>query len=399
MFIDFLYALREQKVPVGMQEWLAFSRGLDAGLAEGSLSGLYHLGRSVLIHSEGFYDAYDIAFARFFSGLGVPPEVSEALRRWLETPADQRGAAGPPPELSEKELFERFERLLREQNERHDGGRFFIGTRGVSPLGNAGENPQGMRVGGESGNRSAIYMAESRQFAEYRDDLVLDVRQFSAALKGLRHLRRDGHEMLDVDRTISRSADNGGEIELAWTRDRRNALKLLLLMDVGGSMEPYRKLVSQLFTATKAARHFKRFEFRYFHNCPYARIYKDPREWDAEPTEALLKELGPDFRVLFVGDACMAPWELGMSLETPSYGAGGNLSGLGWIKRISHHFDDAVWLNPEPETAWNHPTIQAIGRVVPMYPLTLSGLRRAVRRLRIGREGEGEGDVRVGGGR
>ena len=384
MFTDFLYSLRAQGVPVGTQEWLALTQALEQGLEGGTLAGLYHLGRALLIHSEGHYDTYDVCFARYFANLDLPLEIREALKRWLEDPAREAGLQGqPPPELSDKELWEHFQKLLKEQNERHDGGRYFIGTRGVSPVGNAGQNPNGIRVGGQSGNRTAVFMAEERQFQNYRSDVTLDIRQLEVALKGLRLLKRDGPEKLDVDDTVSRSARQA-EIELSFRPDRKNSVKLLLLMDVGGSMDPYATLVEKMFSAAHQARHLKRFEFRYFHNCPYGRVYRDMRNWNAQSTEELLKELTPDFRVIFVGDACMAPWELTAGME--GYGVVGSqrFSGLDWIRRIVHHFEDAVWLNPEPRRGWTHPTIRTIHSVLPMYELTLDGLRQAVRHLRVG---------------
>lgn len=383
MFTDFLYELRAQGIPVGTHEWLGFLRGLDAGLDRGDLSGLYRLGRAILVHTEGHYDRYDVAFARSFQGLEVPPEVSEALRRWLEEPRPRSGAP-LPPEMSDAELYERYLELLRSQTERHDGGNRFIGTGGTSPFGNSGESPQGVQMGGGGGNRMAIYQAEARLFEGYRDDLTLGVRQFEAALKDLRNLRREGRLELDVDETVSRSARNAGDIELAFSRERKNALKILLLMDVGGSMEPHRRLVSRLFTAANTASHFKRFEYRYFHNCPYSRVYREASQRDPQDTQAMMRELPQDFRVVFVGDACMAPWELGSSMDTFGLRGSPYISGLDWIARIAHHFEDVLWLNPEAESTWNHPTIRSIAGVVPMYPLTLAGLRRAVRRLRVG---------------
>lgn len=383
MFLDFFYTLRETGLPVGTSEWLAFQKALGMGLEGASLDGFYHLGRALLVKSEGHYDAYDVAFARYFKGFEVPEKVKDALQKWLEQPKGEQGKL-PPSAFMPEELMDEFKKLLEEQKERHDGGNRWIGTRGTSQFGNNGQNPSGMRVGGDSAMRSAILSAESRQFRNYRTDVVLDVRQFKVALKGLRRLEKDGPSVLQLDPTIKKTADNAGEIELVFAPDRRNTVKLLLLMDAGGSMEPYAELVSRLFTAAHDARHLKRFEFYYFHNCPYGQVYKDIARRERVPTDKMLRDLSSDFRVVFVGDACMAPWELSAGSEFIGTGKT-TATGLDWLQRIKKHFRDSVWLNPEQKRFWGHPTIQAIGNVFPMFELSVDGLNQAMRRLRIGR--------------
>lgn len=383
MFLDFFYTLRENKLPVGTNEWLAFQQALGAGLEGGTLDGFYHLGRALLVKHEGHYDAYDVAFARYFKGLDVPENVKAALEKWLEQPRGEQGQL-PPSAFMPEELMEEFQRLLKEQKERHDGGNRFIGTKGTSQFGNNGQNPQGMRIGGDASMKSAIYAAESRQFRNYRTDITLDVRQFKLALKGLRRLEKEGPDVLQLDKTIKKTADNAGEIDLVFGPERRNAIKLLLLMDAGGSMEPYAELVSRLFSAAHDARHLKRFEYYYFHNCVYGHVYKDIARRERVPTDKMLRDLGSDFRVVLVGDACMAPWELTAGSEFIGTGQT-TATGLDWFERIRKHFRDAVWLNPEQKRFWNHPTIAHIGRVFPMFELTVDGLNQAMRRLRIGR--------------
>ncbi len=384
MFLDFLYLLRDQGVPVGTHEWIAFEEALALGLEGGRLDGFYHLGRSLLIKSEGHYDAYDVAFARYFHGFDVPLEVKDALLRWLDKPEGEQ-TQGTPTILQDAELMEEFKKLLETQNERHDGGSRYIGTRGLSPFGNQGQNPQGMRVGGQTaGGRSAIYQAENREFRNYRTDVKLETRQFKVALKGLRKFEKEGQPVLQLDPTIKRTADNGGEIDLVFGPDRKNSVKLLLLMDAGGSMDPYSEVVNRLFSAAFAAHHFKRFEYYYFHNCVYSRIYKDIAQRQSVPTQEMLRDLPQDFRVVFVGDACMAPWELTAANDIIGYGST-KASGLDWIRRIKGHFRGAVWLNPEPRSYWSHPTISQVGAVIPMFELTLDGMGRAMRRLRSGR--------------
>lgn len=382
MFADFFYTLRDMHLPVGTSEWLAFLEALSQGLEGGTLDGFYHLARALLVKSEGHYDAYDVAFARYFSGFGVSSEVKEALARWLEQPKGEQGTR-PPSAFLPEDMLKEFQRLLQEQKERHDGGNRFIGTRGTSQFGHSGQNPQGMRVGEPGGSRSAIMMAEDRQFQNYRTDATLDVRSLRLALKGLRRLEREGPEVLQLDPTIQKTADNAGEIELVFGPDRKNAVKLLLLMDAGGSMVPYAELVSSLFTAASDLRLWKEFEFYYFHNVPYATLYKDISRRERMRTDDLLRVYSTDYRVVFVGDACMAPWELtagGDYLGT----TGGHFSGLDWLKRIRKHFRSSVWLNPEQKRFWGHPTIHQIGSLFPMYELTVEGLGKAMRRLRLG---------------
>ena len=388
MFVDFLFELRRQGLPLGVEEWLAFHRALSQGLVADP-DDLYAIGRAVLVHTEGHFDPYDVAFAKVFAGV-APPELHEALRRWLDKPHRLQGLT---PEawaqlsgLDLDELRRRFHELLREQKERHDGGSRFIGTGGTSPFGSGGRHPSGIRIGA-GGGRSAVQVAEARRFRNYRRDVTLDVRQLKAALRELRQLGREGEEVLDLDRSVKKTCDNGGEIELVFGPDRRNTLKLLLLMDAGGSMEPHARLVDRLFSAASDAGHWRRFSHAFFHNVVYDRVYTDIARRQAVPTASLFSEHGPDTKVIFVGDACMGPWELTVSGGALTWREENRTTGLEWLERFARHFRSLAWLNPEPLRYWEHPTIRVIGRLIRMFPLSLDGLRSAVRHLKAGAPG------------
>jgi uncharacterized protein with von Willebrand factor type A (vWA) domain len=386
MFVDFLFSLRRHGVPVGTQEWMALHRALTLGLVSDS-DELYDVARAVLVHSEAQYDGYDLAFAESFRDAETL-EIREAIKKWLEDPVPMKDLS---PEaflrvtgMSLDELRRRFEELLRTQKERHDGGRKWIGTLGTSPFGHSGRNPAGIRVGGPGGNRSAVQIAEERRFRNYRSDVTLDVRQWKVALRTLRDLLKEGPEELAVDPTIEKTSDQGGEIELVFERAKKNSVRLLLLMDTGGSMDPHARLVDQLFSAASEIGHWKSFHHYFFHNAPYSRIYTSLDRLESIPSAELLKRHPDDCKLVFVGDACMAPWELTASGGVLDLWGKNFMSGLDWIRAFKRRWKDAVWLNPEPERYWNHDTIAAIRNVVPMFPLTLDGMRDGIRLLRRG---------------
>ena len=386
MFTDFLFSLRRRGVPVGTQEWLAFHQALSEGLIEDA-DQLYGLGRAILIHREGHYDAYDLSFLEVFHDVETA-ELSDALKSWLENPV-------PIPDLSPEaferltgmsldELHRRFEELLRKQKERHDGGNTWIGTGGTSPFGHSGRSRGGVRVGGPRGGRSAMQVAGERRFRNYRTDVTIDVRQFKVALRALRHLGKEGPEQLDLDHTIDATSKAGGEIDLRFERERRNTVRMALLMDAGGSMDPYARLVDRLFSAASEIGHWRSFDHYFFHNCVYSRLYTNIERLRSVETEELFRKHSPDTKFVFVGDACMAPWELTAAGGALSMWDRNRISGLEWLQRFRRTWKDCIWLNPEPERYWRHETIAAIGRVIPMFPLSLDGLKEATRHLRRG---------------
>jgi uncharacterized protein with von Willebrand factor type A (vWA) domain len=386
VLIDFLFELRARKLPVSTHEWMALMEAMALGLHESSLDGFYHLCRTICVKDIAHYDAYDEAFLAYFKDIHTDSlQLTEQIRAWLADPRNLEGLTDEQraalKELDIEKLREMFEQRLKEQKERHDGGRRWIGTGGSSPFGTQGENPTGMRVG-SGGGRSAMMVADERRFKEYRRDVVLDVRQIDVALRGLRRLGREGAiEELDLDETIDKTCRNAGDIDIVFRPPRRNRVKVLLMMDVGGSMDPYAELVSRLFTAASRAGRFAKFRSYYFHNCVYNSIYEDAQFRKGVPVADLLAHSDRDEKLVFVGDALMHPAELldpGGSMYLYSQT---RASGIEWLRRLAHHFRSATWLNPEPERFWPGTTIEVIASVFAMYPLTLDGLAHAVRYL------------------
>lgn len=386
MFIDFFFHLRGYGLKVTITEWLGLMRALAEGHARADLSVFYHLARCLLVKRESDFDTYDRAFASFFTDIEDQFDLDEELLGWLANPVLPEISDADRAKLEALELEalrEKFLERLKEQKERHDGGSKWIGTGGTSPFGQGGEHPTGIRVGGGGGGRSAVQVAGSRRFRNLRSDRILDTRQIGVALRRLRRLDKDdGPEELNIDLTIDKSARNAGEIDLVFAPPRRNRIKLLLLIDVGGSMDPHTLLCERLFSAAHAANHFKKFKSRFFHNCVYEKLYTDIARWKGEPTSQVLKELDHTWSVVFVGDAWMSPYELTYSGGALDYYHQNQDTGLAWLKRFRERCPSSVWLNPEPRKIWNAPTIHIIRQVFPMYPLTIDGLTEAIDVLR-----------------
>ncbi len=388
MFLDFFYTLRQLKVPVSVTEWMTLMDALGRGHAQSSLTSFYYLARAILVKSEAFYDQYDQAFAHVFRNAELPTDIRDDILQWLEDPINQLQL---PPEELEKlkrwdldKLREELEKRMQEQTERHDGGGRWVGTGGTSPFGHSGAHPAGIRIGGAGGGGHAIQIASKRLFRNYRTDVTLDVRQLKIALKKLRQFAKEGPEdELDIDLTIDKTCREAGEIELVFTRARKNKVKVLLLMDSGGSMTPYARLVDRLFSAAHQMSHFRDFQAYYFHNCIYQDVYKDIYVNEAEPTAGLLKNLEGDYKVILVGDAYMAPSELFSAGGAIDYFYHNDTPGLEWLRRFADHFRYCVWLNPLPQRAWIHPTIRTISQTFPMFPLTLDGVEDAVKALMV----------------
>lgn len=386
MFIPFLYELRARKVPVGAQEAVALAGALKEGLHESSLEGFYFVSRALLVHDEKHLDAFDQAFAKVFQGIeSQAVELHQQLLDWLKDarrrlPELTDAERALLEQLDPQELERLFEERLRQQKERHDGGNKWVGTGGTSPFGHSGRAARpGIRVGGSGGGRSAIRVAGERHFKDYRDDLVLDVRQLGMALRKLRAFSREGNEQeLDLDKTIDETARNLGELEVVTRPPRKSNTRVILLMDVGGSMDPYSHLMSRLFTAAKKATHFKELRTYYFHNCVYGRVYKSARFADPVKVSELFTETDRRYKLILVGDALMAPWEL---MSGSGWPGDEGLEGLMWMAKLREHYPASVWMNPEPPSAWWQTTIDVLRKVYPMYPLTLEGLGEAVSQL------------------
>jgi uncharacterized protein with von Willebrand factor type A (vWA) domain len=395
MIVPFIYELRARDVPVGTQEALALARALRRGLHDSSLDGFYHVARALLVHSEAHLDDFDQAFLKHFKGVEVEAKaLKDELFDWLREAAQRRH------ELTEEEralledfdleeLRRMFEERLREQDERHDGGNKWIGTGGTSPFGHSGAAArEGFRVGGPGGGRSAVKVADARLYRPYRSDLTLDVRQMSVALRKLRAFAREGgDEELDLDATIDETAKNAGELEIVTRPPRRPNTRVILMMDVGGSMDPYAHLVSRLFTAASKSTHFKELRTYYFHNCVYGHVYKTEKFDDPVRISDVLADCGPHYKLIMVGDALMAPYELLHAGGALDLGDDHGVEGIVWLMKLQDHFDRTAWLNPEPEQYWHGNTIEYIRNVFDMYPLTLSGLGEAVTHLVKGRRG------------
>ncbi|MEE2751809.1 MAG: VWA domain-containing protein [Myxococcota bacterium] len=376
MFESLMFQMRGQGLKVGLGEWLAFQRGLEKGLA-GTTNELYGLGRSLLVHSEAHFDQYDRAFHAALAGIELDPVLSADLAKWLEDPRllEEMERIGAHGLKNLSDLMEAFRKTMEEQAERHEGGNRWVGTGGTSPYGSGGRAEHGLALG-QTRNRTGIRLPDVGRWESYRTDRALQVRDWKVALRALRFLERDGEEELDIDGTIAATARNGGDVEIVERRSRANRVRLTLLLDSGGSMAPFARDLDRLFTAAQEVQTFRSLETWHFHNCVYRYLVKDYDEWDRVPTERVLGKLGPEHRLLFVGDACMAPWELFSSYgsDTPS--------GLDWLGRFVRSCPATVWLNPMSINEWNHPTVRAVGELMPMYPLTLDGLRDAIRFLR-----------------
>lgn len=384
MFTRFLYELRDQGVGVGLGEWRAFLSALAKGVCT-SPDELYRIGRALLCRSESDFDGYDVAFAKSFDGARLPEDFREQLEQWLAKESQAEGESVDPA-IADGDMLAELLKRLAEQDEEHHGGDRWVGTGGTSPFGRSGRAERGIRVGdanqegSRGGGRSAMQVALERRWENYRTDRTIDVRDFEVALRALRKLVREGRYELDLPGTIRRTCDNAGDIELVEQRERQNQVHVVLLMDAGGSMTPHFEQVSRLFSAADRTKTFKSFTSYYFHNCVYGWLYRDFEQLDRVRTEEVLRDLTPQHRLLFVGDASMAPYELFNVFAWP--GTDTRLTGLDWLKRMRARCPGSVWLNPDPERFWDHPTVRAIGRVFEMHPLTLDGLHRAVAKLR-----------------
>ena len=391
MLVRFFNDLRAGGVPVTLPEFLSLLEGLEARLAALSPEDFYYLARMSLVKDERHFDRFDRVFAEHFAGAEklfeklaaeLPPEWLKQLTERLFTEEEKQRVAALG---GWQKLLETLQQRLREQKGRHEGGNRWIGTAGTSPFGNQGFNPEGVRIGqAGSRERRAVKVWEARDYRNLDDAVELGTRNIKMALRRLRRFAREGApEELDLDGTIDSTARGGGLLDIRLQPERRNAVKLLLLLDVGGSMDPHVKICEELFSAARAE--FKHLEYFYFHNFPYERVWKDNRRRFSQVTDtrALLRTFNPDYRVVFVGDATMSPYEI----EQP----GGSVehwndeAGRTWMQRISAHFPRLAWLNPEPEDRWQWtPSIKITRDLVNqrMFPLTLDGLDRAMRELK-----------------
>lgn len=396
MILPLVLTLRGRGVPVGMQEVVALAEALAQGLHEDSFDQFYRVARAVLIHDESYLDDFDQAFLHVYRGVPMTAKsILDEFRDWLENPirrpefSDEEKAA--IKELDVDELRRMFEERLREQTERHDGGSYWIGTGGRSPFGTGGYHPSGISLRGQTpgppgGGRSMLRSADARRYRPYRNDLTLDVRQIEVALRKLKNLDRDGRaDELDLERSIDETARNFGELELVFRKPRRHNTRVILMMDVGGSMDPFAVLVSQLFSAAKRATHWKELRTYYFHNCVYGKVFRTDGFEDPVGIPELLRECDDRYKLIMVGDASMASYEL-MGWDDPGDDTA-KRSGLQWLAALRHHYRQSIWLNPDGTPSWygGQSTVDVIASVFPMFPLTISGLEEGLKALKFSR--------------
>lgn len=395
MFIDLFYLMRKRGLEVSPTEWLTFMEALDMGLHNSNFTDFYYLARCTLVKSENNFDKFDEVFLEYFEGLEPKSEVLRKLLEWLDnakrpsTPIDKAAVDEKWKGMTLEKLMEMLEERLKEQDERHDGGDKWIGTGGTSPFGNSGYNPMGIRIGGESRNKRAIAVAGDRNYRDFRNDETLDHRQMQMAFKKLRQLSANDEGPKDefkLQETIDSTCRKGGLLDIVYGRPRKNSIKLLMLFDCGGSMEPYARMCSDLFKSVNKANHFKDLKFYYFHNCIYQEIYLTP-ECEYTKTisaDQILRNLKSEYRVIFVGDAAMAPTEL-----FRTYGSkyqNNYEPGIVWLQRFKKRYPRMVWLNPLPPEEWSGggydtESIERISREIPMYQLSLKGMEKAFKGL------------------
>jgi uncharacterized protein len=398
MLIDFFYTLRSAKLPVSVKEYLVLLEALKEGVVgpngqsdDGSgykIDDFYYLSRTALVKDEKHYDKFDRAFAAYFKGVEMVADFTKEIPLdWLRKNLELQLS---PEELAKiekmgwDELMETLKKRFEEQKERHEGGSKWIGTGGTSPFGAYGQNPQGIRIGQDKGrNKSAVKVWDQRAYKDYDDTQELGTRNIKIALRRLRKFAREGaHDELDLDDTIRSTAANAGWLDIKMVPERHNNVKVLLLMDVGGTMDEHIHRVEEMFSASKSE--FKHLEFYYFHNCVYDFMWKNNRRRFAEKfaTQDIIRKYNKDYKLIFIGDATMSPYEIlqpGGSVEYNNEEAG-----VEWLQRLTQAFPKFAWINPEPQGVWQYR--QSIGIMQQimgqrMYPLTVKGLEEAMRLL------------------
>ena len=389
MLTGFFLHLKSHKLPVSTRELLTLLEALDKRVVSLSLDDFYVLSRACFVKDEQHFDRFDLAFGSYFKGVNAIFDIrAEIPEAWLKKEF-QRHLSEEDRKLVESlggwdKLMETFKKRLEEQRGRHQGGSKWIGTGGTSPFGAYGYNPEGIRIGPEGGSKSAVKVWDERTFRNLDGDVELNTRNIKVALRRLRRFAREGvPEELDLPGTIEGTARNAGWLDLKLQPERRNRVKVLLFLDIGGSMDPHVRVCEELFSAAKAE--FRHLEYFYFHNCVYDYVWRDNlrRRNERFNTLDLIHTYGPDWKAIFVGDAAMSPYELverGGSVEYTN-----DEPGIVWLTRIFEHFRRVAWWNPEPERAWEYTrsTQMILAKLGPrMFPLTLSGIARGIDALR-----------------
>lgn len=398
MFVAFFYLLRQRGLDVSPNEWMTLLEGLEKGLHRSSLTGFYHLCRAIVVKSETEFDRFDQVFLEFFKDIPFTGELPEEMLEWLEHPSEdlhrtleELKSMGFPDESME-ELLKLLQERLAEQDAEHNGGSKWVGTQGRTPWGNSGWHPNGIRIGGQGHHRTAMAVAGERKFRDFRRDNTLDTRQFQMAFRTLRQLSvqaESADKVLDVDNTIHDTCENAGALQVRYKNPRKNTVKVLLLMDSGGSMDYYSGLCSMLFQAATKSNHFKELHTYYFHNCIFSSLFRGPQLWRSGevPTEWVLQNFDSSYKVIIVGDAAMNPYELrekqfmwGQGTYAPS--------GLEWLEKFRKQYPYLIWLNPEPMPVkpdyWTQTHYQ-LGQIFEMYDLSAEGLEKGMKRLMVRR--------------
>ena len=399
MFTGFFYFLREKGMDVSLSEWLSLLEAIDKGLINASFTDFYYVSRMILVKSEYDYDKFDMIFEEYFKGIKHEyDDISEQMRRWLDKPeyaeyaeelekkkAMLEGECNPI--IDNEQVLEQFRQRQKEQDSEHQGGTKWIGTTGNSNFGNLGGHLGGVRVGGTTGYQSAFQVIGERKFRDFRNDRVLDNRQFQVALRSLRQFSTKldvPRTELDIDGTIDKTCNNGGCLQIVMDKPRKNSVKLLMLMDSGGTMIPYTNLLNDLFHSVNKSNHFKDIKTYFFHNCIYSHVYNTPEcdfgDWIE--TEWLFKNLSSDYKVIIVGDAAMAPEEL-YSVTGNYRGPNDGYSGMEWLQMLKKHFKRVIWLNPKmaPGNAPWREAETAVKNTFQMYRLTVDGLKEGMKYL------------------
>ncbi|MDQ5945372.1 MAG: uncharacterized protein QG619_792 [Pseudomonadota bacterium] len=389
MLIDFFYQLKDAKVPVSIKEFLTLLEALDKRVISGSLNDFYYLARTCLVKDEKHFDKFDKAFGSYFKGVESLGELltAEIPDDWLRKEFERFLSEEDKKALEAMgwdKLMETFKERLKEQKERHAGGNKWIGTGGTSPFGANGYNPAGISIGQEqSRHRKAVKVWDQREFKNFDDQVQLGTRNIKVALRRLRQFAREGApEVLDLDDTIRATANNAGYLDIKMVPQLHNKVKVLLFFDVGGSMDDHIRSCEELFSAAKTE--FKHLEYFYFHNCVYESVWKDNKRRHNErmSTYDVMHTYGPDYKLIFVGDATMSPYEI--VYPNGSVEHNNAEAGQVWIQRLLEHYGSAIWLNPVAEMYWDYTeSLHMIKQLMQdrMYPLTLEGLDRAIRRL------------------
>lgn len=394
MFEEFLYLLRKSGLKVSLTEWVSLMEALDKGLHGSSLTGFYYLCRCLLVKSEADFDRFDRCFLDYFKDIPCQQEVPQELMDWLEKPNTPMGEYDEQQselndQLNHNEIETHFEERKNQQREQHNRGNYWVGTRGMSIFGNTGMSPKGIRVGGQGEYKRAFRVAGERRFRDFREDSTLDIRQFQVALRKLRQfsgLVDLPRTQFDIDNTIQDTARQGGMLKVRYKRPRENTVKILLLMDSGGSMEYYSSLSSALFRAVSKSGHFKDQKIYYFHNCIYTRLYNDPiiDPKNSVPTDWVLSNLTEDWKVILIGDAQMSPYELEGCYN--GHKEDGPHCGLDWLRLFRQQYPHIVWLNPGDRPGWGEEwsySYDTIAELFPMYPLTMGGLEASMKKILV----------------